>query len=209
MKNKGKGMIVLGLLLVAAALFLVFCNLYDQYRAERAAEQVLQQLQALIPEKEQGTLPEQPGSGGEFEIPDYLLNPKMEMPSVVVGGAEYIGILKIPELELELPVAGQWSEQELKTAPCRYKGSAYTGTLIIAGYNYRSHFGRLKTLRQGAQVTFTDLDGNVFFYRVVEQENLPAAAVEEMEGGGWDLTMFTCTTGGQSRVTVRCEAEGP
>jgi sortase A len=25
-----------------------------------------------------------------------------------------------------------------------------------------------------------------------------------MESGDWDLTLFTCTTGGQSRITVRC-----
>ena len=29
--------------------------------------------------------------------------------------------------------------------------------------------------------------------------------VEEMLSGGWALTLFTCTLGGRTRVTVRCE----
>ena len=29
-------------------------------------------------------------------------------------------------------------------------------------------------------------------------------AVEEMEAGEWDLTLFTCTPDSRSRVTVRC-----
>ena len=34
-------------------------------------------------------------------------------------------------------------------------------------------------------------------------------SVQEMTDGDWDLTLFTCTVGGKSRVTVRCVlAEG-
>ena len=38
-----------------------------------------------------------------------------------------------------------------------------------------------------------------------EIERLRPTAVKEMTSGDWDLTLFTCTVGGQSRVTVRCE----
>lgn len=34
---------------------------------------------------------------------------------------------------------------------------------------------------------------------------ISADAVEEMESGDWDLSLFTCTLGGSYRVTVRCE----
>ena len=76
---------------------------------------------------------------------------------------------------------------------------------MIAAHNYSSHFGRLKNLSQGDEVTFTDVDGNVFSYVVAALETLSPYAVEEMTSGGWDLTLFTCTIGGKSRVTVRCE----
>ena len=52
---------------------------------------------------------------------------------------------------------------------------------------------------------FTDVDGNVYNYEVAELETLQPAAVDEMKSGEWDLTLFTCTIGGQTRVTVRCD----
>ncbi|MGN0969549.1 MAG: sortase, partial [Evtepia sp.] len=53
-------------------------------------------------------------------------------------------------------------------------------------------------------VLFTDADGNQFRYTVAQVETLAKTAVEEMAAGDWDLTLFTCTLGGQTRVTVRC-----
>ena len=38
-----------------------------------------------------------------------------------------------------------------------------------------------------------------------ETEVLAPTDIEGMESGDWDLTMFTCTIGGKSRVTVRCD----
>ena len=75
---------------------------------------------------------------------------------------------------------------------------------VIAAHNYKTHFGRLKELRPGDEVRFTDTEGNAFRYTVAELETLGKYDVEEMAAGDWDLTLFTCTYGGQSRVTVRC-----
>ena len=55
-----------------------------------------------------------------------------------------------------------------------------------------------------AKLSFTDVDGNMFGYEVIELETLSPFAIEEMTGGNWDLTLFTCTVGGQYRVTIRC-----
>ena len=55
---------------------------------------------------------------------------------------------------------------------------------------------------------FTDLDGMRYCYQVVKVETLEPTAVEEMSAGKYDLTLFTCTYGGASRVTVRCERSG-
>ena len=66
------------------------------------------------------------------------------------------------------------------------------------------HFGLIKNLHYGDDVTFTDMDGNTFRYQVIEVETLKPLAVEEMKTGDWDLTLFTCTLGGATRVTVRC-----
>lgn len=142
----------------------------------------------------------------ETGVPSYVLCPEMEMPVETVNGMEIVGILQIPVLGLELPVISQWSYPNLKKAPCRYSGSAYLNNLVICGHNYASHFGSLKKLSEGDQAVFTDMDGNVFTYRMVEQDILlpdSPSSIEEMESGDWDLTLFTCTTGGQNRVTLR------
>lgn len=195
MKHKGKGLIFTGLLLIAAALFLTGYNLFDQMRAQRSAAQAAAQLAERLPQTRQ------------TDVPDYLLTPEMEMPVETIDGVDYVGVLRIPALALELPVINQWSYPLLKIAPCRYSGSAYQNNLVLCAHNYASHFGNLKNLHIGAAVTFTDMDGNLFTYQVAELETLPPQAAEEMENGDWDLTLFTCTVGGQSRVTVRCTAE--
>ena len=195
MKHKGKGLIFTGLLLIAAALFLTGYNLFDQMRAQRSAAQAAAQLAERLPQTTQ------------TDVPDYLLTPEMEMPVETIDGVDYVGVLRIPALALELPVISQWSYPLLKIAPCRYSGSAYQNNLVLCAHNYASHFGNLKNLHIGAAVTFTDMDGNLFSYQVAELETLPPQATEEMENGDWDLTLFTCTVGGQSRVTVRCTAE--
>ena len=195
MKHKGKGLIFTGLLLIAAALFLTGYNLFDQMRAQRSAAQAAAQLAERLPQTTQ------------TDVPDYLLTPEMEMPVETIDGVDYVGVLRIPALALELPVISQWSYPLLKIAPCRYSGSAYQNNLVLCAHNYASHFGNLKNLHIGDAVTFTDMDGSLFTYQVAELENLPPQATEEMENGDWDLTLFTCTVGGQSRVTVRCTAE--
>ena len=138
-------------------------------------------------------------------IPDYVLSPNMEMPVETINGIDFIGVLRIPALELELPIISEWNYPNLKSAPCRYSGSAYLNNMIICAHNYSSHFGRLKSLREGDVVQFTDMDDNVYTYQVVGLETLNPTDVEGMESGDWDLTLFTCTVGGQSRVTVRLE----
>lgn len=215
MKRKGSLLMGLGAALILAAAILAAFNMLEARQAQQASEQVVQVLVRQITPPE--TIPEetqpaetQPEDAQEPEIPevtlpDYLRFPGMEMPVVNVDGRDYVATLAIPTLELELPVISEWSYPALKKSPCRYQGSAYTGDLILMAHNYDSHFGRLKNLRPGDRVAVTDMDGNEFSYQVVELEELPGNAIEDMAAGEWDLTLFTCTYGGRSRVTVRCE----
>ena len=140
--------------------------------------------------------------------PAFVRYPDMEMPMKEIDGETYIGVVEIPSLELSLPVMSDWSYPQLKKAPCRYVGSVYSHDVVICGHNYDRHFGRLKELVPGDEVRFTDMDDNVFRYSVCAVEQLAKTAVEEMQTGDWDLTLFTCTKGGVMRVTVRCALEG-
>ena len=119
---------------------------------------------------------------------------------------EVMRTLDIPRLNISLPIMSEWSDAKLKITPCRYAGTAYKSGFVIAGHNYRRHFGPLGRIAPGDRVTFTDVDGNVFAYDVAEIQVLKPAAIEDMVSQEWDLSLFTCTLGGQTRLTVRCEA---
>lgn len=190
-----------GLLLIAAALCLTIYNQLKGQWAAQASEQALQKLEASVSSTA-------PASRTE-EVPDpprpaYLSDPDVEMPTREVDGNLYIGILEIPALELKLPIISEWSDARLDVAPCRYTGSAYQNNMIIAGHNYKQFFGSLSELANGDEVIFTDIEGNRFQYTVSLVEQLPGTAIEEMEAGDWDLTLFTCNFSGNARVTARC-----
>ena len=199
-KTKYKVMLGAGLLLIAAALALAAYNVIDAQRAARSAAQALEALSQTT-----AVSATDPELASADDAPAYLADPEMPMPTVSFDGNDYIGRVDVPSLGLSLPVISEWSYPRLKIAPCRYTGSAYLDNLIIAAHNYSSHFGNLNRLNTGDTVTFTDVDGNQFTYAVSLIEDLPGTAIEEMQAGEWDLTLFTCTLGGRSRVTVRCE----
>ncbi len=195
-----------GLLLLAAALVLAVFNIYDEQRAARLASAAAKELDAVIPAD--APLPPEDLEAvryDEVEIPDYILNPNMEMPTQTVDGREYIGVIEIPSRAIELPVISEWSYPALRTAPCRYDGSPYTDNFIIAAHNYKSHFGPIKYLSVGDEVVFTDVDGNVFRYSVAGLETIMPTDIDAMKNGEYPLTLFTCTYGGKSRIAVRCE----
>lgn len=115
-------------------------------------------------------------------------------------------LLLFPNKEL-MPVLSTWSYALLKKAPCRYTGSVYLDNMVIAAHNSKAHFKKLSQLEKGDIITFTDAVGNVFTYEVAGIEILQPEEVDDMTSGQWPLTLFTCTYGGASRVTVRCEKE--
>ena len=98
-----------------------------------------------------------------------------------------------------------WSYPQLQKSPCRYSGNVYADDLVISAHNYWTHFGQLKNLKPGSAIVFTDMDGMQHKYSVSALEILSAYAVAEMTSGEYDLTLFTCTYGGQNRVTARCD----
>lgn len=203
----GNTLILSGLLLIAVALFLTGINLFTAFHASQTAEYAAANLMQII-ETDSIADDSTEASTDTIEPPDYVIAPQMAMPVSDIDGQDYIGLLDIPTLDLSLPVISEWSYPHLKIAPCRYSGSVYLDDIVICAHNYSSHFGNLKKLRIGDELTFTDMDGDTFSYEVTELTTLPSTAIEEMKtktpGDDWDMTLFTCTIGGKSRLAVRC-----
>lgn len=202
MRNKlGSLLIALGVLALLGAAGLFGYNQWDNARAEKAADAVLTQLEETI-ETPKTILP------GETVVSSEAAADAPEMPVTFIDGYDYIGYLSIPSIGLALPVMQQWSDSGLKIAPGRYSGSLYNDDLVIAGHNYTRHFSPIKHLSAGTEVLFVDMDGAVWHYAVSASEVLQPTQIEQMttktSADSWDLTLFTCTTGGQARYALRC-----
>ena len=199
MKSKAKIFTWIGKVCLLSALLLHLYNIYDNMNQDQNQKQILEQYIQETNHQQDTSF---------IQIPDYQLNPEMEMPEVSIPGLEEagcIGIIEIPSINIKLPVLSTWSYSLLKKAPCRYTGSIYLDNMVIAAHNSEAHFKKISNLQEGDIVIFTDAVGNVFTYTVAGIELLQPNEVDNMTNGQWSLTLFTCTYGGASRVTVRCK----
>ena len=201
-KTKGNLLITLGILLIAAAIGLAGYNLWDAGRAQKAAEEITGQLISEIESKVED---------GKTAAP--YIDPNTPMPVEVIDGYEYIGVLEISSEGLSLPVMKEWDYTRLKISPCRFTGSYYSDDLVICAHNYMRHLGPLLQIGIGEDIYFTNVDGLSIRYIVTNRETVEPTAVEQMIENtsnsetsllDWDLTLFTCNLGGQTRCAVRC-----
>ncbi len=198
MKSKlylGSSLLILGVLLLAAALMLGIFNISDELTAEKESRQAADMLFQQMTEEHHG----------KNSISDSDPLAVYDDAVIEIDGRKYVGILTIPKLSLELPVLNELSKAGLKMAPCLYSGSVKNNDLVIGAHNYASHFGNLYTLSIGDEVYFTEVDGSVTRYLVADKETLMPGDADILRESEYDLTLFTCTVGGRRRVTVRCE----
>lgn len=208
MKQKiGKICMVLGALLILASLGLLAYNKWDAARADKAAQTALGELENTLTK----TIEEKNKADEVVLQPE--LDPDQPMTEVELDGWNYIGYLSIPSIGLNLPVMSEWSYAGLKIAPGRYSGSTYADNMVVCAHNYAKHFSPIKWLAEGAEVYFTDMDGMRWSYEVSAVETIQPTQIEKMtekteDSENWDLTLFTCTTGGSARCAVRCVRTG-
>lgn len=198
---------VLGAFLLISAIVLSYWNQQEDNTALDAAEQIVPQLVQQIQENTK-TEDADPNVDviPELQKPVELLTEEdKKMTEVEIDGNLYIGYISIPALNMALPVMSTWSYPQLKIAPCRYNGSIRGEDLVLMAHNYTSHFGLISQLEIGDEVFFTEMDGKTTAYAVVGKDILDPSAVDVMTAGEYDLTLFTCTYGGASRVTVYCD----
>jgi sortase A len=208
MKRKilGTAFVVLGAVLIIIALSAIIINLWQEemsgLNADHAMEQLWEQM-TVDPVPATPDTPDTPAllpeNGSTSDAPEFR-----PMPEIQVDGISYVGYLSIPALNLELPVISESTEQNLEIAPCRFFGTVYQKDFVIGGHRYRRHFRKLSTLGYGERLSFTDVEGNVYIYEVAECEVLEPNQAEYLCSGDWDLSLFTCTPGGMTRVVLRC-----
>ena len=197
MNNKRyKIFIYSGLVCILLSLGLMIFNIYQDKKAQRSSAKALQEVKNQIPQL------------SELEKMKALIkmNDEIGMPVININEKEYIGILEIPALFLEFPIQSNWDYKLLRSSPCRYQGSIYDNSMIIMAHNYKNHFGSIYSLQQGDEILFTDVNGVTYSYSVLGSEKIHGNNVDEMVNNDYDLTLFTCTYGGEYRTAVRCKS---
>ena len=202
----GTVLIVLGFLVIAGAGLLYSRVVRDERQAQAAAQAAVEALASYF-EEEQG---QDPVVVTQEPVPmEESPEESPQEPVINIDGTVYLGLLSFPAFGRELPVFAEFSMGQLRSAPARYTGSIADDNIVIAGHNYRTHFNILPRRALGDEVFFTDAQGDRIPYLVERVETLEATAIEAMTSGDWDMTLFTCTYGGQARVAVRCVRAEP
>ena len=205
MKRKilGTAFVALGAVLILIALSAIIINLWQEEMSGLNADHAMEQLWEQMTVDPVPATPDTPAllpeNGSTSDAPEFR-----PMPEIQLDGISYVGYLSIPALNLELPVISESTEQNLEIAPCRFFGTVYQKDFVIGGHRYRRHFRKLSTLGYGERLSFTDVEGNVYIYEVAECEVLEPNQAEYLCSGDWDLSLFTCTPGGMTRVVLRC-----
>lgn len=208
-KNKiGIALILLGAVLILGAICIILYNNHIQSQAEKSVENIFPKLVEKINLNIENTPKLMLEENTENTVTEACVFPtenESVMDTVEIEENEYIGLISIPSLSLELPVMADWNKDKLNISPCLYSGSVSNDNMVIMGHNYRRHFASITRLNENDVVRFTDVNGKVTSYRVVATDCLSSVAVEEMTAGEFDLTLFTCNYDGNSRITVRCD----
>ena len=174
--------ISIGIIFLVTALILIIYDTYKDKTANVKSDIILKQLEEKI------------------------LNNDIKDDNIInIDNEKYLGIINIPVLNLSLPVYSDYSLKKLDSAPAVYSGSINTNNLVICAHNYKSHFGYLNELKVSDLIVIIDSNNKKHVYEVSEIVITKPLDIEEMINSDYDLTLFTCTMSGASRLTIRCK----
>lgn len=181
-------LVFIGIVLICLSFSLLVYNKYIDERAGVKSKDVYLKIQKSFDDEEK-----------YISIGDE----NTEMKVVNVDGYDYIGIINIPVLGLELPIMSDWDYEKMKISPGRYYGSVFTDDLVICAHSYENLFGNIEDLNPGDKLVLTDMNQNEYIYEVQVLEVLSSKDVKKMIESEFDLTLYTCTNNNLDRITVR------
>ena len=188
MRNKlGNLVVIIGIAIIAIGAFGAYQLDKEDAASAVSSLEIISEIEPVI-----GTKKVEPGDRSTGDMPEIQMN-----------GLYYIGILEIPSQGLRLPIGDRWTEEAGAKSPCRYYGSIHDDNLVVCGHNNRAHFSKIKNLKPGDEVLFTDVTGEQYNYTVLSGEKIEASGITEMVTGDWDMTLFTCTFRGEARYAIR------
>lgn len=167
-----RGLMTLGCLLMILAAELLAAQLLAEHRVKEKLPAITRELAALLANPTAG-----------FQQSD------LRMPTLELEGEQICGLLECDDTAL--PVFAEFDRQIAARRPAVYSGSVYDGSLVLGGSE--KTFGFLQKLEGGEEITFTDLRGRCYAYRV-ESIRHSRTLAEGLESA--DLTLYVKINGG-------------
>lgn len=183
-------LIVLGVLLIAAAIITMAVTMISQNQAAKRASEIADDLYALMPDVKNSA-------------PDGRGNVTMSM--IEIEGANYVGVIDVPLYNASLPIYGMWETSKVDRFPCRYMGSMYDGSLIIGGSDHEGQFDFLKLISEGETVYVTDTTGARYHYVVSYIEITKDVSTEHLTAEESDLVLFARNSYALDYTMVCCK----
>ncbi|MBQ1353125.1 MAG: sortase [Firmicutes bacterium] len=166
-KKKVKLIVLIIALAAAAVLIWAGCRLCMDKMIDNRVQTVLTKMETMIPGF--GDDAGQPGAGRD------------PLAAISIEGVDIVGCLEIPSLDLKAPVTAKNVSE--KGFPQWVDGSPVKGGFRITG-SHSDVFSDLADAKPGAEVTFTDVDGIRYKYKVTTQYHL-----KDWDEAGDDLVL--------------------
>ena len=204
-KSKSHILIISGILILIAAGGLFIHSRLDDRQAALRAQSVLEQ---VLSDGWEITIQAEPNTAyGGTSAAAYEYEDEEDNDDAHASGRyTAIGILEIPGLNITLPVFNSSKDALLEISVGMYMGSVdgKPDRLVIAGHNYRSHFGRISTIKQGDIIRFTTKDGVTYSYEMIGSVSVHMNDNDAIESCSlWDITLLTCQRDNTYRTLVR------
>lgn len=184
---------ILGLILIICSLVLLVGSRVYEARAKQTAAAVVEKMEALLPEKSEGSM-------------ESFTN--MSMPLLQIDGLNFSGLLEVPAFGVTLPIYDAWEASRTWSFPCRFSGSVYDGSLVVGGSDQAGQFDFCSKLDLGAYIRVTDMTGAQYEYEVTRIVRSKHAGSEKLDGDEPGLTLFVRDRYSMQYIIVRCSAEG-
>lgn len=188
-KRKFPIVLVLGIVLVLIGCVLAVVLLIRARIGADNTRAVVEQMNMLLPQRSVGT-------------PDSY--PHSQMPILEIDGVDYVAMIEIPSMNVNLPVADKWDGAKLFESPARFYGSAYRAPLVIGGTDDAHQFAFCSSIDNGTSVVVTDMLGAQFSYTVTRVDRSETAETLWLIGDA-DLTLYCQDVFSMEYIAVRCE----
>ncbi len=125
-------------------------------------------------------------------------------------GYNVIGLIEIPEIDLEYPIIDRTTKITMATSISRFSGGEVNeyGNISLAGHNNYSGtmFGKNKKLKLKDKVLLTDLTGNTIeyeIYKIFVTNPDDVSILESKDKTIREVTLITCKNGRSERLIIK------